>query len=185
MNMAGQFELGSKHIECMKLASQNISEIGESSPKEIAKKMLAKTYGFIPSESLVYDDYLGLSVALEEISKAAPGVASILADQVLIREIIKAYGNGNAAAILSTGETIGILCSEAGLSSLNNIHTKAVRTGDGQWSIKGLKQICNEQLTSDKYLVFAQDEEGLIRFFIVPEEQITVNVINKSIASAK
>lgn len=182
--MVGQFELGSKHIECMKLANLSISEMKDTNPKEMARKMLAKTYGFIPSESTVYDDYLGMTVALEEIAKAVPGVASILADQVLIREIIKAYGNSNANAILCTGETLGILCSEQGISSLNNISTKAVRN-NGQWTLKGIKQICNEQLASDKYLVFAKDEEGLIRFFIISEEQISVNVINKNIASAK
>lgn len=182
--MAGQFELGSKHIECMKLANQNISEIQETNLKEIAKKMLEKTYGFLPSESQVYDDYLGLTVALEEIAKVAPGAASILADQVLIREIFKAYGNNNANAVLNSKETVGILCSESGLASISNISTKAVRN-NGQWTISGTKQICNEQLSSDSYLVFAQDEEGLIRLFIVPEEKISIEVVNKNIASAK
>jgi len=182
--MAGQFELGSKHIECMKLANKNISEIQETNTKIIATKMLEKTYGFLPSESNVYDDYLGLTVALEEIAKVNPGVASVLADQVLLREIIKAYGNNNANAILSSKETIGILCSESGLASISNISTKAVRN-NGQWTIKGSKQINNEQLLSESYLVFAQDEEGLIRFFVIPEDQINIDIINKNIASTK
>ena len=181
--MAGQFELGSKHIECMKLANQNIHETFDNNFKETAKKMLEKTYGFLPSDSQVYDDYLGLTVALEEIAKVAPGVASILADQVLIREIFKAYGNSNVNSILTSKETMGILCSESGISSINNISTKAVRN-NGQWSIQGIKQICNEQLSSDNYLVFAKDEEGLIRLFVVPEEQININIVNKNIASA-
>ena len=182
--MAGQFELGSKHIECMKLANQNISEIQDTHTKEIAKKMLAKTYGFLPSESQVYDDYLGLSVAMEEIAKVSPGVASVLADQVLLREIIKVYGNNNANAVLSSKETIGILCCESGLASISNISTKTVRN-NGQWTIKGSKQINNEQLLSENYLIFAQDEEGLIRLFVIPEDQINIDIINKNIASTK
>jgi len=182
--MAGQYELGSKHIECMKLANQSISEIQDTNPKTIAKKMLEKTYGFLPSESQVYDDYLGLTTSLEEIAKTAPGVASILADQVLVREILKTYGNNNANIILNSKETIGLLCCESGLASINNISTKAIRN-NGQWTITGTKQICNEQISSDSYLVFAQDEEGLIRLFIVPEEQISINVINKTISEAK
>lgn len=182
--MTGQFELGSKHVECIKLANQSISEIQETNPKVAARKLLDKTYGYLPSESQVYDDYLGLTVVLEEIAKVSSGTASILADQVLIREIFKAYGNENASAYLNSKETMGILCSESGLSSIEKISTKAVRN-NGKWSIKGTKQICNEQLSSDSYLIFAQDEEGLIRLFMVPEEQINVQTINKNIAEAK
>lgn len=176
--MAGQFELGSKHVECMKLANQTISEIQDNNPKEAAKILLEKTYGFLPADSQVYDDYLGLTVALEEIAKVAPGAASILADQVLIRELFKACKN-NADAFL-----MGILCSESGLASINNIKTKAVQN-NGQWTITGTKQICSEQLTYENYLVFAKDEEGFIRLFVVPQEQININIINKNIASAK
>jgi len=182
--MAGQFELGSKHLECMKLANQNITNISETNSKEIIKKMLSQTYGFLPSESLVYDDYLGLAVSMEEIAKNQPEVASVLADQVMIREIFKAYGNSNASLYLNSEETIGLLCSEPGMSTLNSILTKATRI-NGQWKIEGIKQISNEQLTSDKYLLFAKDEEELIRLFIVPEEEISINIINKTIASSK
>ncbi len=182
--MAGQFELGSKHIECMNLAKQNISEIQNTNPKEIAKKMIEKTYGLLPSESQAYDDYLGLTVAIEEIAKTSPCVASVLVDQIVVREIFKAYGNGNADELLNSKQTIGILCSEAGLTSISNISTKAVRN-DGKWTISGTKQICNEQISSDNYLVFAKDEEDVIRLFIVPEDKININVVNKNIACEK
>lgn len=182
--MAGQFELGSKHIECMKLANKNILEIQETNPKETAMKMLEKTYGFLPTESQVYDDYLGLTVALEEIAKVSPDAASILCDQVIIREIFNTYGNNNSNDILSSNAIIGLLCSESGLSSINKISTKAIQN-NGQWTITGTKQICNEQLSSDNYLVFAQDEEGLIRLFVVAEDQINIEVVNKNIASTK
>lgn len=181
--MAGQFELGSKHIECIKLANQNISEAQGANPKETAGKMLEKTYGYLPAESQVYDDYLGLTVALEEIAKTSPAVASILADQVLIRQIFKSYGNENAESYLNSKETMGILCSESGLTSIDKISTKSVRN-NGKWTIKGTKQICNEQLSSDNYLVFTQDEEGLIRLFVLPEDKINVETVNKSIASS-
>lgn len=182
--MAGQFELGSKHIECMKVANQNLLEAQDINPKETAKKLIEKTYGFLPSESQVYDDYLGLTVALEEISKISSDVASVIADQVLIREIFKAYGNNNASEVLNSKGTIGLLCSESGLTSINNISTKAIRN-NGQWTITGKKQIYNEQLSSDSYLVFAQDEEGLIRLFILASDQLNINIINKNIASSK
>jgi alkylation response protein AidB-like acyl-CoA dehydrogenase len=177
--MAGQFELGTKHLECMKLASQNLSEAGNS-----VSAMLQKTYGQLPSESQVYDDYLGLTVAIEEIAKTSPETASVLSDQVVIREIFKAYGNSNAAAILESGSTLGILCSEPGMSSVSTITTKATRN-NGEWTINGIKQICNEQLSADNYVIFAQDEEDVIRLFVVSKSQITVNTVNKQIASAK
>jgi len=182
--MAGQYELGSKHIECMKLANQNISEVLDMNPKDAALKMLQKTYGYLPSESQVYDDYLGMTVSLEEIAKSAPTVAACLADQITAREILKAYGNSNAANALNDNQTVAVLCSESGFTSVSSISTKAIQNS-GQWAIKGTKQISSEQMTSDNYLVFAQDEEGLIRVFLIPESQITINTINKSISSAK
>lgn len=180
--MAGQFELGSKHIECMKLASQNIAELKGFNTKEAALKLLGKTYGFFPSESQVYDDYLGLTVSIEEIAKVLPGVAAILADQVLIREILKTYADNNVNAVLAAGEIFGILCSESGLSSLSNISAKAVRNS-GQWTITGVKQISNEWGSADKYLLLAKDEEELIRIFIITEDQINLKIVNKSIGS--
>lgn len=181
--MSGQFELGSKHIECMKLAKQNLSEVQSSNAKEAAKEMLAKTYGFLPSESHVYDDYLGLTTAIEEIAKTLPEVASILADQVLVKEIFKTYGNDKFSAFIGANETIAVLCSESGINSISNISTKAIRN-NGQWSINGKKQISSDQLSADKFLVFAQDEEGLIRLFVLSSGQITINKLDKSIASA-
>lgn len=182
--MVGQFELGSKHIECVKLANQNILELQGMNAKAAASQLLAKTYGYLPSESQVYDDYLGMTVAIEEIAKISPDVASILADQVVIKEIFKAYGNNNAIELLNSVETLGILCSESGIASLSSIKTKAVRN-NGQWTITGKKQISNEALAADNYLVFAQDEEGLIRLFVLSESQVQINVIDKAIASSK
>jgi len=182
--MAGQYELGSKHIECMKLANKNISEMLDMNPKDAALKMLEKTYGYLPSESQVYDDYLGMTVALEEIAKAAPTVAACLAEQITAREILKTYGNANASSVMNAGETVAVLCAEAGFTTVSDITTKAVQNS-GQWTIKGTKQISSEQILSDSYLVFAQDEEGLIRVFSIPESQISLNTVNKSISYAK
>ena len=181
--MAGQFELGSKHVECMKIAKQNISEVSGTTSKEIAQELLNKTYAWLPTESQVYDDYLGLTVALEEIAKLSPGAASILTDQLVAREIFKAYGNNNAASILNANELIGLLCQESGIASLSELRTKAVRD-NGQWQITGRKQISSEQLYSDKYLLFSQDEEGLIRLFVVPQNKLTIETIDKNIASS-
>jgi len=182
--MAGQYELGSKHLECIKLANQNITELQSETSKETIKKMMAKTYGCLPSESQVYDDFLGLTVSLEEIAKVAPEVASVLADQVLVSQIFKTYGNENTSSCLADGETIGFLCSEPGMTSISSLKTKAVRN-NGQWEIKGVKQISNSQLTSDKYLIFAKDEEELIRLFVIQEEDLQIDTINKKIGSVK
>lgn len=182
--MADQFELGSKHLECMKIARQNISEVKSTDAKEIAKEMLSETYGFLPSESLVYDDYLGMTAAVEEIAKVSPQVASILVDQIIVKEIVKAYGNNEACSFLSSNDEItGILCSESGVDSINNISTKV--TGNvGNRLITGTKQISSEQLSADKYMVFAKDEEGLIRLFIIPRKMINIKTVDKKIASS-
>ncbi len=182
--MSGQFELGAKHLECIKQAKENLAQIEETNPKAIIKSLLAKTYGFIPSESKVYDDYLGLCVAIEELAKQNPLVASVLADQVLLREILKAYGNENAQNFILNDETIGLLCSESGFTNITDIKTKAVKTDDG-WHVEGVKQICNEQLTSDKYLVFAKDEDNKVRLFVIAEEKLTITENIKNIGSTR
>lgn len=187
--MAGQFELGSKHLQCVKTTKEFISEIEsniseERNPKEVIKTYLSKTFGMLPSESELYDDYLGLILSVEELSKQDSLSSYMLVDQIIFRQILKDYSGLKAEDILGQGETIGLLYQESGYSGVNDIQTKAVKTANG-WQITGTKLISNEQLYSDKFLILAKDEDNKSRLFIVPEEEIKVEEFEKTLASTK
>ena len=187
--MTGQFELGSKHLEKAKTAKEFISEVeagftGDRNPKEVIKKYLEKTYGNLPSESEVYNGFLGAILSIEEIAKQDALSAYMLLDQMVFRQILAKYSDLKAEDILAQDETISLLCMESGFSGVDSIQTKAVKTATG-WQITGSKIISNEQLYSDKFLVFAKDEEGKLRLFVVPEEDVVVEEMEKTFASTK
>ncbi|HSA07589.1 MAG TPA: acyl-CoA dehydrogenase family protein [Candidatus Gastranaerophilales bacterium] len=187
--MNAQFDLGSKHLNCIKKTQESILEVEkefsyEKNPKEIIKKYLSMTFGQIPAESKIYDDYLGMTLSIEELSKHDSLSAYVLLDQIVFREILKTYTNSKSENILSAIETIGLLCMEPGYSGINSLQTKAVKTNEG-WQIHGIKMISNEQIYSDKFLVFAKDEENKIRLFVIPEENIKVEETEKMISSSK
>lgn len=177
--MAVQFELGTKHLENKKQANTVISGINTDSTKTAVKELLNNSYGFMPSDSTAYNDYLGLAVVVEEIAKTAPEAASVLVDQVIVQELLKKYGTGNAG--YSSNEVYAILCAEPGIADIKGLSTKAVRNGS-TWHIEGKKQVRNEHLIADKYLVYALDEENLVRVFMVSEDSIRINQVSKNIA---
>ncbi len=180
--MTGQFELGDKHLDCVKKTQsliaeiQQINEYDRKTPKSIIKEYLSNIDG-------TYDDKLGLAVILEEIAKSDSLVAYVLAEQIVFKELMEAYGSVKAEQVLAKGEIIGLLCMEPGYSTLDDIRTKAVKTSDG-WQINGNKLISSEQIYSDKYLIFTKDEENKIRLFTILEENIKINEINKSISNS-
>ena len=73
--MAGQYELSDKHLNCIKRTQDMISAVEEISarndknPKEKIKQYLSRSFGLLPSESEIYNDYLGMVVSLEEIAR--------------------------------------------------------------------------------------------------------------------
>lgn len=180
--MAVQFDLGSKHLENKKLANIAITEAKADNTKETTKNLMAKSYGQIPSEKAPYNDYLGLTVALEEIAKTAPEAASLLVDQVLIQEILAKYSNASSADIIKPGEVYSLLCVEPA-GSPANLSTKAMKKGD-KWHIEGVKLVRKENLLADKYFTFALDEEKQVRFFAISEENIKINQLTKNIAGS-
>ena len=187
--MAGQFDLGNKHLESAKRVKEFISEIeasitDERNPKEIIKKYLAKTFGMLPAESDLYDDYLGMTLSIEELSKQDSLSAYMLVDQLVFRQILKNYSNLKVEEVLAQNETVSLLCMESGFSGIDSIQTKAVKTPDG-WQVTGTKLISNEQLYSDKFLIFAKDEENKLRLFVIPEEDVKVEAMEKTLASTK
>jgi len=188
--MAGQYELSDKHLNCIKRTQDMISAVEEISarndknPKEKIKQYLSRSFGLLPSESEIYNDYLGMVVSLEEIAKKDSLSAYILADQITFRNIMKDYGKCKADEVLTKGETIGLLCLEPGFSTFKDIQTKAVKTQNG-WQLSGVKLISSEQIYSDKYLIFAKDEESKIRLFTIIEEDIKITEIAKSISSSQ
>jgi len=181
--MTGQFELGDKHLDCINGAQaliaevqQQLSEYDRKNPKSLIKEYLQKIDG-------IYDDNLGLTVVLEEIAKNDSLTAYVLAEQIVFNKLMEAYGSVKADQVLAKGETIGLLCMEPGYSALSDIQTKASKIADG-WQIEGIKLISSEQIYSDKYLVFAKDEENKIRLFTVLEENIKINEIEKTISNS-
>lgn len=176
--MAGQFELGAKHQEVAKNTQALVAELGDNAnPKEKIKSYLDKF-------NALFDDKLGMAVALEEIAKQDSLVANVLAEQACFGEIMKKYGSAEAEQALSNGETIALLCLEPGFSCLKDLRTKAVKVQDG-WKVSGVKLISEEQLYADKYLVFAKDEEDVIRLFALQEQNIKVSEESKLVSNSK
>ncbi|MFW5795168.1 MAG: acyl-CoA dehydrogenase family protein [Bacillota bacterium] len=186
--MTRQFDLGKNHIECVNKTKDLISEIEKNlsedmSPKEIVQKYLSKSFGLLPEESSVYNDYLGTILAIEEIAKNDSLSAYILIDQIVFREIIKTYTKLNSEELLEKGETVGLLCMESGFTGIKNLQTKAVKTAEG-WQVTGSKVISNEQIYSDKFVIFAQDENNTPRLFIISEDDIHIEESKKTISSS-
>jgi|GEM_PF-1678387 len=187
--MTGQFELGKKHFECIKKTGELISETNnnlpsDKSPKEVVKNYLSKSFGTLLSDNEIYNDYLGMIVSFEEMSKQDSLSAYILADQIIFREILKKYAKANAEDYLEKGETVSLLCMESGFTGLNDLQTRAVKTVNG-WQVEGAKLISNEQIYSDKYLIFARDEENKIRLFLVPEDTMPAEEYEKTVSDSK
>jgi hypothetical protein len=90
--MAGQFEIGSKHIENKKKAGLAIEEAKSGNFNEVVKALYKKSYGVIPSKDAAYDDYLGAVVSIEEVAKVAPQAASVMVDQMIAQEILNKFG---------------------------------------------------------------------------------------------
>ncbi|OGI23225.1 MAG: hypothetical protein A2287_07810 [Candidatus Melainabacteria bacterium RIFOXYA12_FULL_32_12] len=177
--MVVQFELGSKHLENKKQANAAITEIQADNTKNIVKELINKSFGYQPSEKAAYDDYLGLTISIEEIAKVAPEAASVLVDQILAQELTTKYGNGE----LNSSEIYATLCAEPGVANLKDLTTKATNNG-GNWHIEGKKLVRKEHLTADKYLIFAQDENNQIRVFNVSEKNINIINVTKNIAGS-
>ncbi len=187
--MSGQFELGNKHLECIQKTKELISRIEKNlqddrNPKQVITSYLSMSLGSLPSENEIYDDYLGMTVSLEEISKNDSLSAYILADQIVFREILKAYTSIKAENLLEKGETVSLLCMEPGYTGLCDIRTKASKTAEG-WSVQGTKLVSNEQLYSDKFIIYAKDEENKIRLFLVHENEVRIEESAKTISSVK
>lgn len=180
--MCVQFELGTRHLENRKQASAVISEIKTDNTREMVKKLSESMYGIVPSEKAACNDYLGLAVSLEEMAKTAPQAASLLAEQVIVQALMAGYGNpGNS---VSCNEIYSLLCAEPGGTGLDNLSSKAVRNGDS-WHVKAKKLVSREQLLADSHLVFACDEEGLVRVFAIPSGAACVARISKKIAGSE
>lgn len=158
--MSGQFELGSNHQECIKKTKELISECNN------VQDYLTKSAG-------IYNDYLGMTLYLEEIAKQDAASAYVLADQIVYKELTQKEPSGIA----------GILCSEPGFSNINEIQTKAVKV-EGGWQLNGVKLISNEQINSDQFLVFARDEEDRIGLFAVSKDNVKVEEVQKAVSSS-
>lgn len=176
--MTAQFELGSKHCEYKKNAQLIIGEIKDRNINETLKALYNKSYGLIPSNNAAYNDYLGLVLSIEEIAKIQPETASLLVDQIIAQEVLSGYGNISS---FSTDNIYAILCAEPGISSVNTIISKAVKTSDG-WNVQGKKLVSKEQLKADKFLVYAKDEDNKLRIFEVSEKDLTLNQITRNFA---
>lgn len=186
--MTGQFDLGSKHQECIKKTKELIEKIDQKvpvdeNPKEIIKKYLAESFGTLPGDNEIYNDYLGMTISLEEVSKTDSLSAYIMADQIIFREILKKYSGKKYEDYLNKGETVSLLCMEPGYTGLQDLQTSASKT-QGSWQLQGTKIVSNEQLYCDKYVVFTRDEENKIRLFLISENEITLEEKEKIISSA-
>jgi alkylation response protein AidB-like acyl-CoA dehydrogenase len=179
--MTPNFDLGTKHTEYKQTTQEFIQQFQAGNFLETANQLLKNSYGIIPSNSSVYDDYLGLTVSIEEIAKFNPSAASILVDQIIAQEILSAYSNINS---YDSNKIYAVLCSEPGVSYLDSLNTKAVRAGNG-WKLEGIKQITNEQLNADEYFVFAKDEEEVTRVFSLNNDQINSIKIEKDFTGTK
>jgi alkylation response protein AidB-like acyl-CoA dehydrogenase len=180
--MAGQFEIGSKHLEYKKLANLAIEEAKSKNYNDVVILMNKKSYGVIPSKDAAYDDYLGAVLSIEETAKVAPQAASIMVDQMIAQEIISRFGTDEGKKQFNQNNIYAILCSEPGLTTINSISTKATRTANG-WSIKGKKSLTGEQINSDKFFVFAKDED-VIRVFDIPKSSLNLTQVSKSVAGS-
>ncbi len=184
--MTGQFDLGARHLDCIKktqeLIDKNLSP--DLNPKEVIKNYLGGGFGTLPGENEIYGDYLGLIVSIEEISKHDSLSAYILADQVIFREILKTYTGLKAEDCINKGETVNLLCMESGFSGFKNLKTTAAKTAEG-WQVEGTKLVSNEQLYSDKFVIFAKDEENKVRLFTIHESDIRIEESSKTISSSK
>lgn len=177
--MAFKYELGKKHTEVKNNAKANISETNGS-----VSLMLERGYGVAPSSEAAYEDYLGLTVATEEISKTNPDTASILADQAVTRIALDKYGNENGKELAKSKDLICIICSEPGISSLNTISATIKKTENG-YKLEGKKLISNEQINLDKFIVLAKDENEKIQLVSLTKENIEINVIEKNLAGSQ
>jgi alkylation response protein AidB-like acyl-CoA dehydrogenase len=181
--MAGQFEIGSKHLEYKKLASTTIEEIKSNNYNEIVKTLTKKSFCSTPSKEAVYDDYLAAVVSIEEIAKVVPQAASMMVDQMIAQEIITRFGTSETKAACTQDAIYSVLCSEPGLSTISSIKTTAIKSATG-WNLQGKKSITAEQLNSDKFIVFAKDEQEKVRIFLLPKSKLNVNQVNKTIAGS-
>lgn len=181
--MAGQFEIGSKHIECKNLASAAIEEVKSNNFNEVVKALYKKSYGVIPSKDAAYDDYLGAVISLEEIAKVTPQAASVMVDQMVAQEILSRFATENGKNEFNPANIYAVLCSEPGMSTIDSITTKATKTANG-WSLKGKKSITSEQLNSDKFFVFAKDEENKVRVFVIAKSNLSLNQVTKTVAGS-
>lgn len=181
--MAGQFELGPKHEQVAKNTQELVKKIEDEACKA-GKNLKEVIKSYLPEYENLYDDYLGMIVAIEEIAKQDSLTASVLADQITFKEVMKAYGNVAADQVLAGNQTIGLLCLEPGYTCFGDLQTRASKTQNG-WQLSGTKLISNEQLYSDKYMIFARDEEDKVRLFAVTEEEVKVKEGEKFVSSAK
>jgi len=181
--MAGQFEIGSKHLEYKKLANAAIEEVKSKNYNEVVKSLYKKSYGMIPSKEAAYDDYLGAVIAIEEVAKVAPQAASIMVDQMIAQEIINRFGTDEGKKEFSLNSIYAVLCAEPGLSDIEAMTTRAAKTTSG-WNLKGKKSISSEQVNSDKFFVFARDEEDVVRVFSISKSNLSLNQITKSVAGS-
>lgn len=173
--MAGQFELSAKHLDNKKQAQEAAIEIQSLEAKEAVKTLYAKSYGLLPSTDAAYDDYIGLTISVEEIAKTNPVAATIIVDQIIAQEIIARYGTGS----FNKDEIIAILCSEPGISSLNELKTIVING-----SLQGKKLISKEQLNADKFFIFA-NEEGQTKIYSVAKAALNVINTAKNIAGTE
>ncbi len=181
--MAGQFELAAKHLEVMKQAKRIVGEINANNSKDFAKELIKNSYGEVPSQCNVYDDYLGLTVAVEEIAKVNPGAAYFIVDQVVAKEIFVKYAPGKADTYLKDERLIAVLCNESGMDR-SGLATKAEKTESG-WKLQGNKSISDEQKLADAFIVAAKDDKDKYIAFYVKKEQLNIEQVSKSIAGAE
>ncbi len=181
--MAGQFELAAKHLEVIKRAKSIVGGINADNSKDFAKELINNGYGKMPSQCKVYDDYLGATVAVEEIAKTNPAAAYFMVDQIVAKEILAKYAAGKADSYLESGNTIAVLCNESGMDR-SGIATKAEKTESG-WKLQGNKSISDEQKQADAFILVAKNNDDKYVAFYVKKEQLSVDQVSKSIAGAE
>ncbi len=181
--MAGQFELAAKHLEVIKQAKSIVGGINADNSKDFAKELINNGYGEIPSQCNVYDDYLGATVAVEEIAKVNPAAAYFMVDQLVAKEIFAKYAPAKADRYLKDGQIVAVLCNESGMDR-SGLATKAEKIDSG-WKLQGNKSISDEQKQADNFIVVAKNDSDKYVAFDVKKEQLSVDQVSKSIAGAE
>ncbi|MDD3150305.1 MAG: acyl-CoA dehydrogenase family protein [Candidatus Gastranaerophilales bacterium] len=168
--MSANFDLGIKHNENKQNVAKFFEENTFNNSTELVKKLNEQKIGWLPAENAFYDDYLGLTVTVEEVAKNNPEAASILVDQVVAREILAKYSTTE----FDSTKIYAVLCAEPGIAQISDIKTSINNS-----KLQGQKQISKEQLNADNFIVIAKDGENTALYEIQKSDiNITENQRN-------